>query len=275
MLVHGGALAGLALIDDPEPKCPTEEEMCRQICGVRPPTFPKRCVPSQECVCTIEVVTNDALPPPPELVAPPVVPPPPPEPKLAHVDVPPVEAPAEPEAAEPEPDPPPPAGGLEPRRSKVDREAIAKAASIAKVLGTYGGPGEGTVLDVIESTDNDLGKLFEQGMSTTVRGGPTPEVTDPGDEDKALGAYLRRRIKQLQACHREAVRADPAAENEGTLHVTLDIAPLGKVTHTAFGDDDPALPAFRRCVTSKTKTWRFPSADAAHSVDFAITIVTE
>jgi len=41
------------------------------------------------------------------------------------------------------------------------------------VLGTYGGPGEGTVFDVIQSTENDLGNLFAQGMAIdNYQGGP-------------------------------------------------------------------------------------------------------
>src|SRR5690606_8319060 len=43
----------------------------------------------------------------------------------------------------------------------------ARGVGVARVLGTYGGPGEGTVLDVIEGTENNLGELFAQGMSTT------------------------------------------------------------------------------------------------------------
>ncbi len=43
----------------------------------------------------------------------------------------------------------------------------ARGVGINRVLGTYGGPGEGTVLDVIESTENNLGELFAAGMSTT------------------------------------------------------------------------------------------------------------
>jgi hypothetical protein len=41
----------------------------------------------------------------------------------------------------------------------------ARGVGVARVLGTYGGPGEGTVFDVIQSTENDLGNLFAQGMA--------------------------------------------------------------------------------------------------------------
>ena len=58
---------------------------------------------------------------------------------------------------------------LDKKPEKFSKQAVAKARSVgvARVLGTYGGPGEGTVFDVIESTENDLGELFAQGMTTT------------------------------------------------------------------------------------------------------------
>ncbi len=63
----------------------------------------------------------------------------------------------------------------------------ARNVGIARVLGTYGGPGEGTVLDVIDSTENNLGDLFAQGMTTTMLadgGDITPFV--PGGEGISL-----------------------------------------------------------------------------------------
>lgn len=76
---------------------------------------------------------------------------------------------------------------------KFSAKAIAQARNvgIARVLGTYGGPGEGTVLDIIESTENDLGDLFAQGMTTTMLadgGALTPFV--PGGEGLSLGGQL-------------------------------------------------------------------------------------
>jgi hypothetical protein len=46
--------------------------------------------------------------------------------------------------------------------------AQARGVGVARVLGTYGGEGPGTVFDVIQSTENNLGELFAQGMTTTV-----------------------------------------------------------------------------------------------------------
>lgn len=59
---------------------------------------------------------------------------------------------------------------LDDKPEKFSAKAVAEARSVgvARVLGTWGGPGEGTVLDVINSTENNLGELFEQGMTTTV-----------------------------------------------------------------------------------------------------------
>ncbi len=59
---------------------------------------------------------------------------------------------------------------LEDKPEKFSAKAMSEARSVgvARVLGTYGGPGEGTVFDVINSTENNLGELFAQGMTTTV-----------------------------------------------------------------------------------------------------------
>ena len=53
---------------------------------------------------------------------------------------------------------------------KFSKQAMEKArgVGVVRVLGTYGGPGEGTVVDVITSTENNLGELFAQGMTQTV-----------------------------------------------------------------------------------------------------------
>jgi hypothetical protein len=49
----------------------------------------------------------------------------------------------------------------------------ARGVGVARVLGTYGGEGPGTVFDVIQSTENDLGNLFAQGMAIdNYQGGP-------------------------------------------------------------------------------------------------------
>lgn len=59
---------------------------------------------------------------------------------------------------------------LDDKPEKFSAKAMAEARSVgvARVLGTWGGPGEGTVFDVINSTENNLGELFAQGMTTTV-----------------------------------------------------------------------------------------------------------
>jgi hypothetical protein len=59
---------------------------------------------------------------------------------------------------------------LDDKPEKFSQAAMKQARNvgIARVLGTYGGPGEGTVLDVIDSTENNLGDLFAQGMTSTM-----------------------------------------------------------------------------------------------------------
>jgi outer membrane biosynthesis protein TonB len=65
----------------------------------------------------------------------------------------------------------------------------ARGVGVARVLGTYGGAGEGTVLDVIEGTENNLGELFAQGMSTTdyYQGGEIGEFVAGGGGINATG----------------------------------------------------------------------------------------
>lgn len=78
---------------------------------------------------------------------------------------------------------------LEEKPEKFSKQAMAEARSVgvARVLGTYGGPGEGTVFDVINDTENNLGELFAMGMTTTVLadGGDISEFV-PGGEGVSL-----------------------------------------------------------------------------------------
>ncbi|MCA9705871.1 MAG: AgmX/PglI C-terminal domain-containing protein [Myxococcales bacterium] len=90
-------------------------------------------------------------------------------------------------------DKPKPEKKLDKKPDEFSKKAIAQARNvgIARVLGTYGGPGEGTVLDVIEGTENNLGDLFAQGMTTTMLadgGAITPFV--PGGEGISLGGSV-------------------------------------------------------------------------------------
>jgi hypothetical protein len=74
------------------------------------------------------------------------------------------------------------------------KEAIAKArgVGVARVLGTYGGPGEGTVFDVIQSTENNLGELFAAGMTRVVDadGNEVSGFVPGGEGISALGAAV-------------------------------------------------------------------------------------
>lgn len=90
-------------------------------------------------------------------------------------------------------DKPKPEKKLDRKPEQFSAKAVAQARNvgIARVLGTYGGPGEGTVLDVIEGTENNLDELFAQGMTTTMLadgGAITPFV--PGGEGLSLGGQV-------------------------------------------------------------------------------------
>jgi hypothetical protein len=69
----------------------------------------------------------------------------------------------------------------------------ARGVGVARVLGTYGGAGEGTVLDVIEGTENNLGELFAQGMSTTAeyQGGEIGNFVAGGGGINSTGTMAR------------------------------------------------------------------------------------
>jgi outer membrane biosynthesis protein TonB len=69
----------------------------------------------------------------------------------------------------------------------------ARGVGVARVLGTYGGPGEGTVLDVIEGTENNLGDLFAQGMVTTdeYRGGEIGDFVAGGGGITSTGTMAK------------------------------------------------------------------------------------
>jgi len=70
-----------------------------------------------------------------------------------------------------------------PKEYSAKAMQAARSVGVARVLGTWGGPGEGTVFDVIASTENNLGELFRQGMTTTVLadGGPIGDFVPGGD----------------------------------------------------------------------------------------------
>lgn len=90
-------------------------------------------------------------------------------------------------------DKPKPEKKLDKQPDKFSAKAVAQARNvgIARVLGTYGGPGEGTVLDIIESTENDLGDLFAQGMTTTMLAdGGAITAFVPGGEGLSLGGQV-------------------------------------------------------------------------------------
>jgi hypothetical protein len=82
---------------------------------------------------------------------------------------------------------------LKERPSTFSQKAVAQARSVgvARVLGTYGGEGPGTVFDVIQTTDNRLGELMDGGMQTTVEAnGPVGELAPIGGDGIDLHGAL-------------------------------------------------------------------------------------
>jgi len=92
------------------------------------------------------------------------------------------------------------------------KEAIAKArgVGVARVLGTYGGPGEGTVFDVIQSTENNLGELFAAGMTRVVDadGNEVSGFVPGGEGISALGAAVGTKGFDVSAAGPEVAGID-------------------------------------------------------------------
>ena len=100
---------------------------------------------------------------------------------------------------------------LSPSKS-FSKEAIAKArgVGVARVLGTYGGPGEGTVFDVIQSTENNLGELFAAGMTRVVDadGNEVSGFVPGGEGISALGAAVGTKGFDVSAAGPEVAGID-------------------------------------------------------------------
>lgn len=83
---------------------------------------------------------------------------------------------------------------LKEKPQKFSQAAVKQARSVgvARVLGTYGGDGPGTVFDVINSTENNLGELMDAGMTTTVEAnGPIGELAAIGGDGIDLHGALQ------------------------------------------------------------------------------------
>lgn len=181
----------------------------------------------------------------------------------------------------------------ETKSSRAARDAkveAAKSASIAKVLGTYGDRSTGTVFDVIESTENNLGDLFAEGMlettdgvghgsledasGITVGGGggsvgqvsqrksasPKSEVTSRGVAGAdALRAQVMRHAASVRGCHERALKTDPTLA--GKLTLTLEVSE-GRATSSKVRDDGLGSPSVAKCVRAKAARWRFKKTES-------------
>lgn len=277
VVIHALLLAGLGLIPEPEkePECPTQEEVCRAVCLERPaPAIPEACPEPQPCEC--EVVELVAMPTPP--VVPEVVPPPlvAPEPVPAPPQPPPpAPEPVAPEAMETAP--------IEKKQNKARRKAevAARAATIAKVLGTQGDANAGTVLDVISSTENNLGDLFAQGMASGVVATEHHEATalvagggGGGSADvveQSLTDVVRRKLRELQKCHTQSTIE---AGVEGKLGIVLTIDDAGRPTKVTIESDTTDSDELRACVVRIVEGWRLP-ADNAGETRFSAAFLLE
>jgi len=276
--LHALMLAALAAIPEPEkePECPTEVEVCRARCDGKPePAIPERCVAPKSCKCELAVVEPIpeivALPTPPPPVVPEIAPPPPPPVESPPPPPPPVAPEAKPVAKEPG----------KPHKKRAREEALARARSVevARVLGTYGGEGEGTVFDVIEDTDNQLGELFAQGMTTTVVAGGgevaglaagDAAVADTEAPEPTLADVVRRKRSSINRCY----TADVAkAGMNGKLTVSLSANDAGDVTDVEILGDTLGSAEVSACVIDAVERWKLPKnqpGDAQFTVVFTV-----
>ncbi len=82
---------------------------------------------------------------------------------------------------------------LDKKPQKFSQAAVKQARSVgvARVLGTYGGDGPGTVFDVIQSTENRLGEFADAGFTTTVEAnGPLGDLAPIGGDGIDLHGQL-------------------------------------------------------------------------------------
>jgi hypothetical protein len=95
---------------------------------------------------------------------------------------------------------------------EFSKEALSKArgVGVARVLGTYGGPGEGTVFDVIQNTENNLGELFAAGMTRVVDadGNEVSGFVPGGEGISALGAVAGTKGFDVTAAGPEVAALD-------------------------------------------------------------------
>ncbi len=298
--LHAVAVWGLSLLPPRPTVCPEIATRCRAQCDGRALTVPARCPALPDCRCSLYVY-EDLEPVEPEALVPPAV-----------VEEPAVEANTMKEVSAEEfaPQPPPEGVPTEPDPAVTAKEiADARSIAVVKVLGSYGGAEAGTVLDVIESTDNDLGELFAQASGTRTAGGGEVTARGGGALAPAAGgqaqglatsgtvvdrgpARVRGRATTSEPIVDGGLEAQAAAafvrrrmgtlracyERQlrvaptlaGTVELRLELTSMGSVDDVEIVADTTDSPPLQACLVGKTKAWRFGSAEAPSTVRFSV-----
>lgn len=275
LVVHALVLTAVYLSpqrEKPKPPCPTREEVCRHRCDARPIHIPAHCPVQKPCRCDdvmVELAEPELLLPPPAAEPPPIAEPPP-----VAEPPPPVETQAVEE---------PPAASKKASRKAARKKAekVARSASIAKVLGTYGGENS-AVFDVLESGDTRLDGLFDTGITTAdSEGKPKPAggriagigatVEESERKPETLSSVVRRKRTSLRECYSRALVEAGVA---GKLRVTLTVDDTGKPTAVTVDRDTTGSDTLRDCVVEQVEGWRLP-AGLAGETRFAVVFSTE
>ena len=236
VVVHALALLGLYLLPErdeerEEPECPTQAERCRARCEGRRLDVPSAC-PSLESY-TCEVVAVELVVPQQVVVPQPLAPEPEPAPEPAP-------------ASEPIEAAPPVA---EPRRGgRGKRASRDRTKEIARILGTYGSEGGGSVVDVLSGSGEDISGLFSEGAGLTTRAGPS------------LSEAVRRRLSSLRSCRDGA---------HGKLSLSITVDDRGAPTTVKVRRDTTDSVEVRDCVVKRVEGWTLP-AGRAGAADFDV-----
>jgi len=152
-------------------------------------------------------------------------------------------------------------------------EAVEPTPTSAVTLGQS----DGVVVEDVPSTS-------KFALSVAPDPEPTPEPVaaapakqtsrQPVDDGKGLDAGqirgpIKRNGAQVKACYERELKKNPGLA--GKLAVSFTIAPSGEVRSAKTAQNSTGSLSLARCVTSRVKSWIFPSAEGSTDVEYPFT----